>query len=123
MISVDLAVVKQVVSKVLYEAINVLSKSFMRFLGKNLFVTEDYALHCSSPDEHTDVSKHGARAPCPRSAAVIRSGWQCRPRAAPFPQIQLFVGATAGNCSEPPPEPSSVRWCQMRVGNYQEQGR
>lgn len=34
MIAVDLAVVKQVVSKVLYEAINVLSKSFMGFLGK-----------------------------------------------------------------------------------------
>lgn len=34
MISVDLAVVKQVVSKVHYEAINVLSKSFIGFLGK-----------------------------------------------------------------------------------------
>lgn len=33
-IPVDLAVVKQVVSKVLYEAINVLSESFMGFLGK-----------------------------------------------------------------------------------------
>lgn len=34
MISVDLAVAKQVVSKVLYEAINVLSEPFMGFLGK-----------------------------------------------------------------------------------------
>lgn len=34
MISVDLAVVKQVVSEVLYEAIKVLSKSCMGFLGK-----------------------------------------------------------------------------------------
>lgn len=47
MISVDLAVVKQVVSKVLYEAINVLSKSFMRFLGK--ICLSQKIMHCTAP--------------------------------------------------------------------------
>lgn len=46
MIPVDLAVVKQVVSKVLYEAINVLSKSFMGFLGK--ISLSQRIMHCAA---------------------------------------------------------------------------
>lgn len=46
MIAVDLAAVKQVVSKVLYEAINVLSKSFMGFLGK--ICLSRRVMHCAA---------------------------------------------------------------------------
>lgn len=46
MIPVDLAVVKQVVSKVLYEAINVLCKSFMGFLGK--ICLSQGIMHCAA---------------------------------------------------------------------------
>lgn len=49
MIPVDLAVVKQVVSKLLYEAINVLSESFMGFLGE--ICLSQRVLHCAAPHQ------------------------------------------------------------------------
>lgn len=49
MIPVDLAVVKQVLSKLLYEAINVLSESFMGFLGE--ISLSQRVLHCAAPHQ------------------------------------------------------------------------
>lgn len=83
MISVDLAVVKQVVSKVLYEAINVLSKSFMGFLGKICLSRRIMHCNCSSPDEQMGQSKHGALVSHLRRPTPLESNGKADPSAAP----------------------------------------
>jgi len=61
-------------------------------LGENLFIAEDYALHCSSPDEQMGQSKHGALVFCLCGATLLRSNGKANPGAAPVlrgPQIWL----------------------------------
>lgn len=121
MISVDLAVAKQVVSKVLYEAINVLSESFMGFLGKICLsqrIIHCTALHLMSKWVRVNMGLlHLVFVGQVLSKAMERQTPVQHPRSV----APIFCSASRCQCRELLPEttrdPSGMRWYQGRISN------
>jgi len=126
MITVDLVVVKQVVSKVLYEAINVPSKPFMGCLGKICLLQR--IMHCTAPHLMSKWVRVNTGLLC--FAFVGPLFTEAMERQTPEQHLCSVApksGSAGCQCrellSENTWDPSSVRWCQGRISNRQEQGR
>ena len=113
--------VKQVVSKVLYEAINVLSKSFMGFLGK--ICLSQRIMHCTALHLMSKWVRVNTGLFCLAFVGPLLSKAMEKqtPVQHPCSVAPIFCSAPRPWCRELLPEtvrdPSSVRWCQGRISN------